>query len=245
MPDILNLTKHRFTGGLATVPETDVLAPFDFPDPTTWAVYWDDFLFYDKAQGDGAWTFTQTNFADTIVGPTGNLVLTSAGAADDLGQLYHTDAAWQTNSKAMLFEVRAKLDKSGSGTLTEIEMFIGMSSVETGTNFFNSAGTAIAMQDVIGFAKFDGKATMDCTQGETAVYSTETDAFTLVDNTYTVFSFYTAGNGTTKFYVDSALKATLTSNIATSVLTPMLYCKSGESQPHVMSVDYMFVAAQR
>lgn len=244
MAEVLHNVLHRFASGLATVKSGDPLAAFPFPDPTDWAVWFEDFLWYDKAQA-GAYTFTQTNFTDTVVGPTGAVVLTSAGADNDLGQLYLTDAPFQTNSKKMIFECRAKLDKSGSGTLAQIEMFVGLSSVETGTSFFNTGGTAITMQDVIGFPKFDAKATMDCVQGEAAVYSTEVDAFTLVDDTFTVFTFFTDGNGTTKFYVDDTLQATLTANIATSVLTPMMYCKSGEAQPHVLSVDYMLVAAER
>lgn len=244
MAEVLHNVLHRFASGISTVNSADPLAAFPFPDPTTWAVWFEDFLWYDKAQA-GAWTLTQTNFTDTVVGPTGSVVLTSAGADNDLGQLYLTDAPFQTNSKKMIFECRAKLDKSGSGTLAQIEMFLGLASVQTGTAFFAADGVTRTMDDAIGFAKFDAKATMDCIQGENDVFSSEVDAFTLVDNTYTVFTWYTDGNGNTKFYVDDTLQATLTANIATSVLTPMMYCKSGEAQPHVLSVDYMLVASER
>lgn len=245
MTEVLHNVLHRFSQGVSTVLSSHPLEAFPFPDPTPWAVWFEDFVFYDVAQGDAGWTFTQTNFTDTIVGPTGSVVLTSAGADNDLGQLYLTQAPFQTNSKKAIFECRAKLDKSGAGTLTEIEMFLGLSSVQTGTAFFAADGLTRTMDDAIGFAKFDGKATMDCIQGENDVFSSEVDAFTLVDDTFTTFTWYTDGNGITKFYVDDALQATLTANIATSVLTPMMYCKSGEAQPHVLSVDYILVAAER
>jgi len=45
--------------------------------------------------------------------------------------------------------------------------------------------------------------------------------------------------------VDNTLKATLTSNIATSVLTPMFFVKGGEAKASVLSLDYFLVAAER
>jgi|TARA_R100001530_G_scaffold413_3_gene625 hypothetical protein len=245
MSEVLHNVLHRFASGISTVKADDPMAAMPYVDPTKWAVHFDDFLEYDKSQGNAAWTLTVTNNVDTIVGPTGVVALTNAGADNDLGQLYHTDAAWQTNSKKMLFECRAKLDKGSGGVLTASEMFVGMSSVQTGANFFAADGLTRTMDDAIGFAKFDGKATMDCIQGEADVFSTETDAFTLVDGAFTLFTWYTDGSGTTKFYVDNTLKATLTSNIATSVLTPMFFVKGGEAKASVLSLDYFLVAAER
>ena len=36
--------------GFVTVLNTDPLRPFPFPDPTKWAVFFDDFLAYDVTQ---------------------------------------------------------------------------------------------------------------------------------------------------------------------------------------------------
>ena len=236
---------HRFTAGLSTVAADDPLADLRIADPTKWAVWMEDFLFYDVAQGDAGWTFTTTNNVDTIVGPTGVLVMTNGGADNDLGQIYPTNAAFQTNGKQMVCEIRAKLDKGASGDIAQSEMFLGLSSVQTGTNFFNTGGTDRTMDDAIGFAKYDGNATVDCIQGEADTFSVEKDAFTLVDDTWTVFTFHVDADGETRFWVDGVLKATLTSNVATSVLTPMLYVKAGEAIASVLSVDYVLVAAER
>ncbi len=247
MSEVLHNVLHRFASGLSTVKSSDPLAAFPFPDPTTWAVEYQDFLTnYDVTQVDSEWTFTIENAcADAIVGPAGVLTLTNGGTDNDSGLLQKDNLAWQTNSKKMLYECRAKLDKAASGTLTESEMFIGLASAETGANFFAADGLTRTMDDAIGFFKFDGKATMDCAQGENDVFSTETDAFTLVDDTFTKFTWYTDGNGTTKFYIDDGLVATLTSNIATSVVGPAFFVKDGEGKAQVLSIDYFLIAAER
>src|SRR3990167_5139959 len=88
----------RNEDGFSTVVSTDPLGFLGVPDPTKWSVFYDDFLWYDKTQGNAAYTLTQTNGVDTIIGPNGVLVLTLGGADNDLAQLYLTDAPFQLPS---------------------------------------------------------------------------------------------------------------------------------------------------
>ncbi|KKN77961.1 hypothetical protein LCGC14_0355260 [marine sediment metagenome] len=247
MSDVLHNVLHRFDKGISTVRADNPLAAMPYLDPTDWAIRFEDFLTnYDVSQVDSEWTFTLENAcADAIVGPTGVMTLTNGGTDNDSGLLQADNQPWQTNSKPMLYECRAKLDKASGGDIAQSEMFIGLSSNETGTNFMNAGGTAREMDDAIGFIKYDGKATMDCMQGEANTFSTEVDAFTLVDDTWTVFTWYYDGSSSTKFWVNDDLKATLTSNVATSVMGPSFFVKDGEGKAQVLSVDYFLIAARR
>ena len=245
MTEVLHNVLHRFASGISTVRADDPLAALPYPDPTDWAIRFEDFTTnYDVTQVDSEWTFTVTSCTDAIVGPTGVLTLTNGGSANDLGLLQTDNQPWQTNGKPMLYECRLKFDKGSGGDLAQSELFIGLSSNETSTNFFEGVGTVRTMDDAIGFFKYDGLATMDCGQGENNVFSTEVNAFTLADNAWTTFSWYYDG-AKTEFLVDGILKATLTTNIATSVLGPSFFVKAGETKAPVLSIDYFLIAALR
>jgi len=145
----------------------------------------------------------------------------------------------------MLFEAKITVAKGASGTIAQEELFVGLSSAQTATNFFAADGLTRTMDDAIGFASYDGSVNIDCIQGEADVFSTETAATTYADATAAVLSWYYDGAGNTKFYKDDALVATLTTSLATSKLTPMLYIKAGEGKAKVLSVDYYLVARER
>ena len=119
--------------GFVTVANTDPLRKFPFPDPTKWAVLGDDFLAYDVTQliGGIPYLFTQTNCVDTVVGPTGVLLLTCAGADNDLGQLQTVTAPFTiVAGKRAIFEARVRVDKA-TGTIGQEELVIGMTGLET------------------------------------------------------------------------------------------------------------------
>lgn len=237
-------TPKRFYNGISSVVSDNPLGALPYLDPTTWAVYFEDFLQYDKTQGNAAWTLTQTNTADAIVGPTGVVTLTTSGNDNDLGQLYHTDAPFQlTSGKKAIIEIKAKVTKGG-GTIGQEELVLGLTSVQTGADFMAADGLSHAFDDGICFISYDGSANINCIQGENDVFSSELGASTLVDDTWAVYSIYFDGT-TSYFYKDDLLIASLSTNPPTSVLTPMLFIKEGEAQTRVLSVDYVLVAIER
>ncbi len=240
-------TPKRYLSGISSVASDNPLGIFPYLDPTKWASKYECWDLYDAAQATTYYTLTQTNGVDSIVaGAGGVLTLTLGGADNDLAQLYGTNAAWATSAtKKMFFEAAVTVAKGASGTIGQEELFVGLSSVQAGTNFFNADGTLRTMDDAIGFASFDGSVNIDCIQGEADVFSTETAATVYADATKLVLSWYYDGDGNTKFYKDDALVATLTTSLATSALTPMFYVKDGEGKAKVLSVDYYLVARER
>lgn len=240
----------RNPGGFSALPRTDPLADLDVGNPRKWAIFFEDFLAYDIGQAAGnPYTFTATGGVDTIVGPTGVLNIIPTNTDNNLGQLQLTEAPFQTNSKRMYFEARWKLKLGSSGTVAANELYVGLASEQTGTNFMNSGGTAMEADDTIGFVKYDTVTTLEVIQSENNTGSlvnstTATGLHTVVDDTYMTTAFYFDGTNT-RFYVDSTLVATLTTNVATSILTPTMYIKLGEGVANELHVDYFLVASER
>jgi hypothetical protein len=245
MPTKVHENLHRFLAGVSTVSADDPLGALPYPDPTKWCILWEDFGQYDAAQATSYYTFTQTNFTDAVVGPSGVLTLTSAGGDNDLGQLYLTQAPFQlTAAKKAIFECKCYVDAGAAGTIGQQELFIGLSSIQTGNDFMAADGLSRTMDDAIGFISYDGDANIDYIQGENDVFSEGPDATTYADETWMTLSWYWNGYKT-DFFKDDIKLGELTTNPPTSVLTPMLYLKGGEAKACVLAVDYYLVAVER
>jgi hypothetical protein len=235
---------RRFLNGISSVSSDNPLGQLPYLDPTTWAIHFDDFLVYDTAQGTTYYTFTQTNTADAVVGPSGVVTLTTSGNDNDLGQLQATSGAWQTTSgKKMLFETRVYL-ALGAGTVAQTEFIAGMTSVQTGANFTAADGSARTFDDGMAFVSIDGSASVDCLMCENDVCSTEAACWTMAADTWYVLSIYHNGS-TSYFYVNDALVATMTTVKPTSVISPVLFVKEGEAQTRTLSIDYILAAVER
>lgn len=235
----------RNLDGFSTVDAAHPLRAIPFLDPTRWAVWFDDYLAYDKTQGNAAYTLTNTNGVDTILGPTGILTITLGGADNDLAQVYLTDGAFATVAgKKLVWEARVKVNKGAGGTIGQEEVFVGLSSVQTGTNFMDAGGLIRTMNESMGFLSFDATANVNCIQGQADSVSTEAAAFAYADDTWMVLGCYYDGVQT-YFYKDDVLEATLTDNEPTSVVTPMLYIKAGAGHAKILSADYFLVATER
>lgn len=238
---------RRFTDGISNVAASNPLGNMPFFDPTKYAVFFDDFLAYDKTQliAGVPYTLTVENACvDTIIGPTGVLVLTCGGADNDSGQLQTVEAPFQLSStKKFFFETKIKVDKA-TGTIGEQEFFVGLASLQTTTNFMAADGLSRTMDDAIGFISYDGSANVDCLQGENDVYSTSAAATTYADVTWMVLSAYSDGV-TTTFYKDDVALTTLNTNPPTSVVAPTLYIKAGEAKGTILYVDYIFASLER
>lgn len=248
------MTVTRNADGFTSFPKGHPLETFNFGNPITHPFFWEDFNAYEIAQAAGnPYTFTQTNGVDTILGPTGVWTMTLGGADNDLGQLQLTEAPWQTNSKRLYFMARFNLNIAG-GTIAQNELFIGLASEQTGTAFFNTGGTALTMDDCLGFFQFDGTASMGAAMRENDLESSDAGVLTLTDATWvtvaivydgTQADFYTSTDAAGLDMRTDNPVATLTGNDATSVLTPTLYLKAGEVQANILSVDYVFVGSER
>lgn len=236
---------RRFTEGVSAVAATDPLAQLSLLDPRKWAVWFEDFLHYDVAQGDAAWILDVVNAgADAVVGPTGVLTLTLTGASDSVG-LQQSNGVWQlTASKKAIFEARIKIVKGG-GTIGQEGFFIGCTSVQTTTDFMDAPPpTARAFDDGWGFLSYDATVNVIALQGEADVFSTEVGATTYADDTWMVLSIYWDGRKST-FYKDGVELCEITTNPPTSVISPVAFISAGEAQTDAIHVDYMLMAVER
>lgn len=238
----------RFTNGISTVVATDPLAALPYPDPTTWGVWAENFIVTPNTSL--GWTLTQTNgtIAEAGIGPCGGIALATAGADNDLAQLALTVAQFTLASgKKFIFEAKAKLYAGSAGTLGQLEAFIGMSTVQVGTNFFASDGLSMVADNCIGFNAYDGSAAINANVRVADVESVQAAVLTLVDNTFYVFTIYFDGTSL-YFYVDGTLVTTLTT-FPTAALTPTLYVKAGEgggaTYAKTLTALYMLVARER
>jgi hypothetical protein len=234
----------RNTAGFSALTAGDPLADLDIGNPRKWAIFMEDFLSYEIAQAAGnPWTFTQTNCVDTIIGPTGVLVLTLGGADNDAGELQLTEVPFATNSKRMYFEAKVKLTLA-TGTVAANEMFVGLASEQTTTNFMNAGGTALTVDNCIGFVKHDTDTGFGAVSRNSDVASIDSLVKTISDGVWITLAFYYDGSSI-KYYADGALVAELNSEIPTANMTPTLFIKAGEAKANLMSCDYILVAAER
>lgn len=235
------------TDGFTALDSSDPLSNVDIGNYRKWAIFYEDFLAYDIAQGAGSasYTLTATNCVDTIGGATGTLILTLGGADNDGGQLQLTEVPFKvTSSKKLYFEARVNLTLASGGTVAANEIFVGLASEQTTTNFMNAGGTALAVDDCVGFVKYDAGAAASAVVRATDVESVTTAVWTPTDTTNFRLAFYYDGTKT-EFYVDNVLKATSTGTHPSAGMTPTLWIKAGEAKANVLNVDYIFVAAER
>lgn len=235
---------ERFYDGISTVYASNPLGMLPRTDPTTYAMFMEDFL--TPVGTTDLWLHTQTNgtLAGAATGGCGIITQTLAGADNDLSQLALKSVSFlMTAGKKLFFEAKVKVDKGAAGTIGEQEVFVGLSTVQVGANFTAADGLTMAADDVLGFWSKDGTANLAAIARKTDVESIESAATTYVDATWMVLSIYF--NGTTAyFYKDDNGIAALT-GYPTAGLCPTLYIKAGEAKPAVLSTDYVFVAVER
>ena len=240
----------RNYNGFATVPSDDPLGALTIPDPTPWAVYMDDFLVYDLAQGTTHYTFTSTTgTVDTNVGISGYpgvLVLTFDAGDNDVGQLQVVSGNIIIPAgKKAIYEIKCMIDAGAGGTIGQEELFFGLSTVQVSTDLTAADGLTMAVDNAIGFWSIDGSANLSPIIRVADVESLDSGATTYADDAWMILSWYYDGNGTTKFYKDNLLISTSTSAIPALVMSPNIFVKAGEAVAKIAYVDYWLVAVER
>ncbi len=240
----------RNTSGFSGLPETHPFATLDIGNPWKWSRLHDDFNAYDITQlvnGAVPYTFTATNCVDTISGPTGILNLTLGGADNDVGQLQVTGSPFTpSSSKRLFFMARFNLTLASAATISANELFIGLAGEQTTTSFMNAGGTALAVDNCIGFVKYDGTATMASVARVSDVESSDAALFTPADGVYINVAFYYDGK-TIKFWQGSAVDgsdmsfasplSTLSADVITA-MTPVMFVKAGAAKANILKVDF-------
>lgn len=216
---------------------------FQRPLPMDYQTLFEDFIAAASGVPAG-WTHTNTNGTLAIAAGT-NLTQTLGGADNDLSQLYATTASFTlVAGKPAFFRWRGKIDKGSTGTVNVQEIYIGMSAVATGTNFIDAGGTALAVDDFVGFASYAAGAQTDLVARKTDVQSSLSLARQHVDATVCELAWDFDG-ATLTFWKDTTYLGQLTSGFPTAALAPMLYVKAAEAKAPVLTTDYIFFANAR
>lgn len=249
--------QRNFPDGFSSLSAAHPFATLDIGNPFKWSRLNDDFNAYDITQlvsGSIPYTFTATNCVDTITSPTGILNLTLGGADNDVGQLQVTGSPFAPSStKRTFFMARFALSLAASGTIAANEIFIGLAKEQTTTSFMASGGTALAVDNCIGFVKYDGTATMASVARVSDVESSDAALFTPADGVFINVAFYYDGK-TIRFWQGAAVDgsdmsfASPISSLQADVvgaITPCLYIKAGEAKANVLKVDFYDVYQER
>jgi hypothetical protein len=249
---------HRFLKNMCSAPapytepdgtiKADPLAYLEMLDPTWGLILMDDFTKYDVGQATSYYTFTDDggDCVDTIVGPTGVLVLTTAGNDDDFGQLFLTNAPFQLQAgKKAGFETKFKINTSQQ-TIGQEEFVVGLTSptAEAAAAFMDAGGTVRTFDDGVAFVSYDGSTDVDAIMGENDVFGNDDGVATYADNTWMTLSIYFDGVAA-NFYKDDVWLGRLYNTMPTSVVTPMFFFREGEAHARVISIDYWIAACER
>ena len=236
----------RFVNGVSSVASTNPLAALPYLDPTIWCVWQENFIITPNTSL--GWTLTTEGTTPTVaqagVGPCGGIVLTLAGADNDSAQLYPTLGQFTLESgKKAFFEVKCRVNKATGGTIGLQELFFGLAKVQTTTNFVAANGSALTVDNAVGFWSGPADANLNCVVRVADVESIQSAASTYADVTDMVLTWYFDGTSV-YFYKDDTLIATIAS-FPTLVMTPTLFIKAAEAKAAVLTAYYMLVARER
>jgi hypothetical protein len=235
----------RNPDGFSTVNDGGVHAGLTRPLPFSYHVLFEDFVAAASATPPG-WTHSTVGTTPAVTLGTGSTLLQTLPAEDNAtSALYGTTATLTIAAgKKAYFEAKVKVDKGSTGTIGEQELFVGISTAATTTNFMAADGLSMTADNAIGFVSYDGSTSISCVSRSTDVESVEAAATTYADATWMVLAWDYDGS-TIKFYKDSNLIATITATPSATAMTPMLYVKAGEAKAAVMTTDYIFFAVER
>lgn len=190
----------------------------------------------------GGWTATiatSGTITKDTTNPNGVALITAGAATAGQGVNWQLDnpALKISSGKPVAFEVYLKF--TGLTNL-KIQTFIGLATAGTTALISSNAVTAV---DRIGFqgVTTTGVLTSVCRGGGTAVTGT---GLTVVNSTFYRLGFF-ATSSQVDFYVNGAIVSSLTSQIPTGALAPIIVCQANATDTAAMSLDWMAWAAVR
>ena len=253
---VLNTIQQRFTGGINDVAASDPFAELLMLDPTRYAVFFEDFIQFDfgdyPADSDAvalqyAVTLdTELDYDVSFTGATGALTLTTEGGDTEGGQFRLNGSPFTlTAGKKAWYEVRYNLTAT---TVAQYSLFLGLASNQTGTNFIDDAGTALAVDDCWGFLSVDAEGGVDAVVRHDDEQSVITDVHAQVTAVNVVLSLYYDG-AKTYVYENGIEKGTITgthpADGTTDTMTAMIHFKSQSAEAGVLNVDYVLAVLER
>ncbi len=236
------MTIFRNPDGFSVRNEGERMGLYDRIEPFKYTVFFEDFALGSSGIPFG-WTNTNTNGTPTNAINT-TLLQTLGGADNDLSQMYATTGTLAlVSGKKAFFRWRGSVNKGSTGTIGEQELYVGLATVATGTNFVAADGLSLAVDNFVGLSSYDGTTAINAHVRVSDVESIEAAVATYADVTTMELGWDFDGASVT-FWKDTTKLAAITA-FPTAVIAPMIYFKGGEAKAAVLTSDYIFAAIER
>lgn len=235
----------RLPNGITDNTSTDILNSFGQLDPTKYHIFFDDFDVRTLTDGTIAqWTDTLNSGTVAVAAANnGTIVLTAANTDEALTQTQATTASWLPSvSKKFWMKSRFKVS---SASLADV--FVGLAVIDTTL----IATSALGMTDAIGFFKAATDSTWtaavrkDASTGATSL----TSLGAVTDDTFLTVGMYYDGAGTMYTMVDNVVNGSFAVSSTywpDAQMSPSLaIAQEGTGGANLLTVDYLFIAAER
>lgn len=225
--------------GVTTAEPNSELVMFGLPDPTKWAVYFNDFTKpTDYSTDDFTVTTTEAGAGDATEAISdakyGILLLTNDAADDDLDSLQiKKETFMPVVGKRMFFKARFKVSDA-----TESDWMIGLAKTDA---------TPLDVSDGMFFIKDDGDAYIDFKVIKNSSTTSVTRIADNVSDTYVVLGFYYNGVDKVEYYVNETYIGEVASTDIPDddELAVTIHIQNGAAAVKTMSIDYILVANER
>lgn len=236
-------TPSRFTKGVTNVANGTTMGQLIIPDPTSVHIFMEDFNKWNP----GDWVITKvgtggTDGAETITDADGGILAFYPRNGDDDSTFMewkatdHIDTASEIftfeSGKKLWFKSRFKVSDTGDS-----DFFVGLKSADT--------TPLTAPVDGVWFQSDDGDDYLDLnTYKASAAVLTQTQIYTMADDTYITCGFYY--DGTLHMFVNDNEVASVSGfTIPTAALTVSFGVQNGSATARTISVDYIFACKER
>lgn len=222
----------RFPGGVGTVNDASVLADLPFPDPTRYHTYMEDFGDYTATE----WILSGTGSAALVPnGPGGVLLLTNTALDDAITALQKNPAVFSPSTgKKLFFKARFRVNEA-----IQSDFVMGLQIIDT---------TPLDVTDGFYFLKVDGSASVslvsrkDATTGSTSVVVGNMPSNDYVD----AYMFFDGANKLVGEIAGARVGLDITNfRPDATALAVSFGIQNGEAVIKTMSIDYIFVAAEK
>jgi hypothetical protein len=244
-------TPKRFAKGVTNVKSGTTMGNCIIPDPTSVAVWMEDFHKFDP----GEWIVTRNETAPayTSIGLAGSsekisdaqlgiLAVVTAAADDDYSFFQKGDSgadgsvseSWTlTAGQKLWFKARLK-----ANDVDTCDLIVGLKAVDT---------TPLATHtDGVWFQSDDGDAYLDFySYSSSASVITDTNIGTIADDTFFTCGFYFDGNKHLYYYFNDEEVAQSTSTNTTNEIAVTFGIQNGSAAASTLSMDYICVVQER
>jgi len=236
---------HQYAVGLNNATNT---GPSDLPFPTPGLQGWkwivENFTSGHTYVADAEpWEFTAETSGTVTVGINGPIITTN-GSDNSSALLQHLtpQILLGANTKKLYIETTVNLT---AATMASNEIFVGITSDQSGTAFVAAAGTSWAFDDGFGFGKLDTATELDFITTQSSVEQAVGFGSTLTTATITRLAAYY--DGTSYFlYKDGELVANANRSVFNddAVMGVSIYCKAGTGAAQTLAVNYVAIGVE-